>query len=628
MASGFALLPTRRFGPMYATQFLGAFNDNLLKNALVIMITFKGVGVFGLSPEMIVALAGGLFILPYFLFSAFAGELADRVDKAAVIRWTKVAEIGICLAAAFAFWAEAAEVLLALLFAMGLHGAMFGPSKYSILPQLLPEKELVAGNAMVEQGTYLAILLGTLAGGLLVSREGGTLIVGGALVAVAVLGTITAFQVPAAPPTRVSGPLRWSLVGPTRDVLAITRRYRPVWLAALGISWFWLFGATFLSLFAPWTKNVLHGDASLATLFLALFSVGIGVGSLLCERLSHHRLELGIVPIGALGLTVFTADLAWVGEPWVAESSPLGVMAFLSRPTGVRIAIDLLLIAISGGLMIVPLYTFLQWRSAPHERSRVIAGNNILNAIFMVVGALMLAVLLGLGLGPTDVFAVLAVLNVVAAIVMYRTVPEFVLRFVAWMLSNVVYRVRVGGLERVPVDGPVVLVCNHVSYIDWLILAGAVKRPPRFVMDRDISRWPVARWLFTHARCIPICPEKVDAEVYNAAFEAVHEELADGGVVCIFPEGRLTPDGSMMVFKRGIERIIARDPVPVVPMALNGLWGSFFSRRDGKAFTRPFRRFWSRVHLWIGDPIAPADVTADGLHAIVHARHSAMPERP
>ncbi len=613
------LLRSQRFLPLYLTQFLNAFNDNLFKNAFIISVAFGGMPVFGLPPEQVVALSGGVFILPFFLFSAWAGQIADRYDKSKVMQWVKIAEVGIMFVALAAFVWHWPELNLIVLFAMGIHSAVFGPCKYSILPQLLEERELVAGNALVEQGTYLAILLGTLLGGLLVAQPQGGLWVGIAALGTAFVGAWVARFIPSAPPSEPRPAVTFDPIRPTLEILRLTTKVRSVFLSILGISWFWLFGATFLALFPPYTKDVLHGDETLATLFLALFSLGIGIGSMICERLSRQRIELGLVPIGAMGISLFTFDLFLVGTPWTLENAPVGLLAFLSTFSGARIAADLLMLSISGGFLIVPLYTMMTWRTAPEARSRVVAGNNVINAMWMVLGAVGLTLALGAGFGPTDLFLALSIGNAAVALYMYSVVPEFVLRFSAFVLSNVVYRVRVIGAEHIPVDGSALLVCNHVAYVDWLLLAGGVRRPPRFVMDRGIYEMPAFHWLFRMGRAIPIVSRKVDAALVERAMDAVSEELRDGGIVAIFPEGSLTRDGEVAQFRKGVEEILRRDPVVVVPMALVGLWGSFFSHKDKLVLRKPFRRWWSRVTLVIGPPIPPQEVTADSLRAAVLA---------
>lgn len=625
------LLRSPRFWPLFWTQFLGAFNDNLFKNALVIGITFGGARVAGLSPELLVPIAGGLFILPYFLFSASAGQLADGMDKATLVRWTKGLELVVMVAALWAFVTERPVVLLGLLFLMGAQSALFGPCKYGILPQHLErEDQLVAGNALVELATYLAILLGTIAGGELISMgPGSEWVVGVGVVVVALLGLGTSLFVPPAPPVGPPTPVDWTLVRPTRDILRLTAKNPTVLNSILGISWFWLFGAAFLSLFPTWTQNTLDGTERLATLFLALFSVGIGLGSLLCERLSRERVEIGIVPIGSLGMSLFTFDLWWIGDPWNAAPGSVGLVAFFSDLTGWRIAFDLLALSTFGGFLIVPLYALIQLRAAPNEVSRVVAGNNIWNALFMVASALALAGLAAVGLEPPAIMGLLAVANLLVAAYIYSVVPEFALRFVVWVLSTVAYRVKVVGAAHLPKEGPAVLVCNHPSFIDWFVLAGAIKLPPRFVMDKAFHELPVVSWLFRQAKTIPIASQKDDPEAFERAFDQISAELRAGWTVMIFPEGRLTGDGEIGEFKKGIEHIVARDPCPVVPMALNGLWGSYFSRVEGQGLKRPFRRgMFSRVWLHVLPPVPPEQVTAAHLEAVVREQWSKMPDHP
>ncbi|MBX2799496.1 MAG: MFS transporter [Myxococcales bacterium] len=618
------LLITRRFWPLFWTQFLGAFNDNFFKNALVILITFRAVHIAGIPPEQMVALSTAVFILPYFLFSGFAGLLADKLDKAAVVRGTKLAEIGVMALGAAGFVLESPELLVLVLFFMGLQSTVFGPCKYAILPQHLQEEELVSGNALVEMATYLAILLGTIVGGILVGMPGGDWLVAVGVVLTAVVGFGAATFIPPAPSVRPDLRMPWDPVRPTLELLRVARRQRPVWLAILGISWFWSFGAVLLSLFPAYTKDVLGGGESLATLFLAMFSVGIGMGSVLCERLSRERVELGLVPLGALGMSVFCLDLWLVGQPWAAPEARMAVSEFLSTWSGLRITVDLGMLAMFGGFMIVPLYSFIQLRALPHERSRVIAGNNVVNAVWMVASSLALTGVFALDVQLVDVFLGLAVLNLAVTITMYTVVAEFMLRFVVWVLSFGVYRLKVEGEEHIPREGPCVLVANHVSFIDWFVIAAAVRRPPRFVMYHRFMKLPLISYLFRQAQVIPIAGAKEDPELLQQAMDRISSELQDGWTVCIFPEGTITETGEMMPFRPGIERIVQRDPVPVVPMAINGLWGSFFSRKDGSAMTRPFRRVWSRVSVTVGAPVPASEVTAAGLQdrvAALLARH-------
>ena len=622
MSSG-SPLKNPRFAPMFWTQFLGAFNDNLFKNALVILVTFGGASTLGMDPAALVAAASAIFILPFFLFSATGGQLADKLEKSQLVRWVKLAEIVIMLLGAFAFLSGSTGILLLLLFLMGTQSAFFGPVKYGILPQLLDEDDLVGGNALIETATYLAILGGTIAGGVLVTSTiggvPGTSIVAVMVVLVAGLGFLTSRRIPECPPESPELVVQWDPIRPTVSIIAATRQVRPVWLSVLGITWFWGFGTVLLSVFPPYTRDVLNTNGHVATLFLAAFSIGIGGGSMLCERLSRHRLELGIVPIGSFFMSVFALDLWWVGAPFdVAADAPLnGISWLIAQPAGLRILVDLVGLAMAGGLYIVPLYTMIQQRSAPEERSRIIAGNNIINAAFMVAASLALMAMQAVGLSVPQVFGVLALVNVAVAVYVYTIVPEFLLRFVAWMLSNVLYRVEVRGLDNIPKEGGAVVVANHITFVDWLVLGGAIKRPLQFVMDKSFAHTPVVGTLARQGGVIPIASAKRDPACLAQAMETIHDKLEEGWIVGLFPEGHLTDDGEIDTFRPGVERIVGRDPVPVIPVAINGMWGSWFSRSDGVAVKKRPRRFWSRVAVTIGEPMDPSEATAEALQAKV-----------
>jgi 1-acyl-sn-glycerol-3-phosphate acyltransferase len=607
------LLRRRRFAAIFCTQFLGAFNDNLFKNALMILITYKSMSVLGLAPGDLVALSGAIFTLPFFLFSATAGQLADKLSKPKLVHWIKLAEIAIMILGAVGFMTGNLWLLLTVLFLMGLHSTFFGPVKYSILPQLLTDDELVGGNALVEMGTFLAILLGTIAGGVVIaSGDAGLARISAAVIGVAIAGYLASLRIPTLPAENPSLPFTWNPVRPMMETYSLTRSNRTVFLSVLGASWFWFFGAAILALLPAYTKDHLHATEGVVTLFLAAFCTGIGIGSLLCERLSDRKLELGLVPFGSIGMTLFTFDLFLAGgHIATAASEPIGVVEFLRTPGGLRICLDLLFLSSFGGMYIVPLYTLIQQRTEAAYRSRVVAGNNILGALFMVASALMVVALGAVGLSIPQVFLVLALLNAAVAAYIYRLMPEFLFRFIAWILSHILYRLRVVGRENIPLDGPVLLVCNHVSFIDWLIIASGSKRPPRFVMYHGFLKTPLLGWIFRDAKVIPIAPAHESEETMAAAFDRIAEELEAGELVCIFPEGKITSTGELNVFRTGVEKIVQRTPVPVVPMALKGMWGSFFSRKGGAAMRRPFRRFWSRIELVIGEPIPPDQVTAE-----------------
>ncbi len=611
--SQLTLLKSKRFLPFFSTQFLGAFNDNIFKNTLMLLIAFTATQQIGLETNVVMNLAAGLFILPFFLFSAMAGQIADKYEKSSIIRKVKLAEVVIMLFAAFCFIAEAYSLLLLLLFVMGTQSTFFGPVKYAILPQHLRDDELVGGNALVEMGTFVAILLGTIGAGLLMEFEAARILTAGVVVLTAAAGYFTSRGIPPAASSNPEMKLDFNIFRTTDQVLKYAREDRAVYLSIMAISWFWFLGASYLTQFPNFAKDVLQGDSSVVTMLLALFSIGIGVGSLLCERLSGHKVEIGIVPIGSLGLTLFGIDL-YSSIPAYPVEQPLNWLAFVSTPGNLPILIDLLGIGIFGGLFIVPLYAYIQKYAKPERRAQIIAANNIMNALFMVGSAVAGIVLLGVfELTIPQFFLVMAIMNLVIAAYVYSQVTEFALRFVIWMLSHTMYRVKHKGLDVIPDEGAAVLVCNHVSYVDALLIAGACRRPIRFVMDYQIFKSPFLGWFFRLAKAIPIAPRHKDEVIYQQAFDAISQALDQGEVVCIFPEGKLTKTGGINEFRGGIETILERNPVPVVTLALQGLWGSFFSHKGGPAFSRAPRRFWSKINIVGGRPWLPAEVTAAAL---------------
>lgn len=619
MSGQFGLLGQRHFGPFFVTQFLGAFNDNLFKNALVVLLTFQSAQWTSLKPELLANLAAGIFILPFFLFSATAGQLADKYDKAMLARLVKVLEMAIMGVAAAGFYLQSLTVLMLGLFLLGLHSTLFGPVKYAILPQHLHADELVGGNALIEAGTFVAILIGTLAGGLLAGSVSHPVWIAAGGLVVAMAGYVTSRGIPAAPPPVPELRVNLNPLTETWRNIAFARGNRTVFLSILGISWFWLYGALFLAQFPAYAKNVLGGGESTVTFLLATFTVGIGVGSMLCERMSGKMVEIGLVPFGSIGLTVFGLDL-YFASPAAATGEALSLLALLAQASTWRVVFDLMMLGVFGGFFIVPLYALVQTRSEPDFRARIIAANNILNALFMVVGALGAAALLGAGVSIPVLFLIAAVLNAAVAIYIYGLVPEFLLRFVAWLMVKAIYRLRVSGLTHIPLDGPAVLVANHVSFADAVVIMGASPRPVRFVMDHRIFKTPLLGFIFRHGGAIPIAPAKEDPQMLEKAFADVSAALRNGDLIGIFPEGAITRDGEMQAFRPGITRILQADPVTVVPMALSGLWGSFFSRIDGGAMKTPFRRgAFSRIALTVGEPVPSAQATPEYLQARVLA---------
>lgn len=623
-----ALFIDKRFWPMFWTQFFGAFNDNVFKNALVILIAFKSYSLLGLGADQMVALCGGIFILPFFLFSATAGQIADKYPKHKLIFWIKVWEVIVMLIGGGGFIFENLPLLLSSLFLMGLQSTFFGPVKYSILPELVEDDELVQGNSLFSMGTFVSILLGTILGGVLISQESNAgIMVCIAVISFAIIGTLFSSQVQKLIPNDPSIKVDIKIFKPTYDILKISKKREGVWNSILGISWFWFFGAALLSIFPIYVKEVINAPESLVTVFLALFSVGVAIGSMLCERFSRERLELGLVPFGSLGMTVFVIDLFFVGDFSNYESFS-SLNDFFSHTISYRVFTDILLLSVFAGFFIVPLYTFIQQRSEPSSRSRIIAGNNILNALFMVVSSILLTVLYGYKFTVPQLFLIFGVLNLVVTTYIYTVIPEFLLRFICMLLSRSFYRLKVNGHEHIPDESPCVLVCNHVSFVDWFLIASGIRRPIRFVMHYSFFKIPFIKFLFRGAKVIPIAGKSEDENVLNQAMDDISKALKDGDMICIFPEGLITHDGNVNTFKPGIERIIQRDAVPVIPMTLRGLWGSFFSRKYGKAMSNPliiFKTIWSKVELDIYDPIKPSEVSANKLESFTKEKLGETP---
>jgi len=619
-SSQFGLLGQRRFAPFFFTQFLGAANDNLFKFAFTVLVTYQ-LQVSWLEARMAGLVIGALFILPFVLFSATAGQWADKYDKARVMRGVKTMEVGIMVLAALGFWLQLVPLLLGCIFLMGLHSTFFGPVKYAYLPQHLSERELTGGNGMVEMGTFVAILLGNIGGGLLMGiPRSGVHWVAGACFAVAVTGWLTARGIPASPSACPGLKLNLNPFSETWRNLQLARQTPSVFRSLLGISWMWFFGAVFLAQFPSFARDVLGGDELVASLLLGVFSVGIALGSLLCESLSHRHVEIGLVPIGAAGMSVFAFDLYLASNGLAHGATLIGVAEFVRQPAHWRVMADLALLAFSAGLYSVPMYALIQLRAQPSHRARIIAANNILNALFMIVSSLMAGALLGKGFSIPQVFGFTALLNVLVVGYVFWLMPEYILRLVMLVVTRCVYRLRVRGDEHLPTEGAAILVCNHVSFVDAVILGIISPRPMVFIMDHRIFRNPLLGWFFRAVKAIPIAPQKDDPVACERAFERARQVLQEGELLCLFPEGAITRDGKLQPFKAGIMKILDAVPVPVIPAALHNLWGSSFSRIDGVAMARPLRRgLFNHVGLVVGEPMAPDQVSPVALQARVQA---------
>jgi 1-acyl-sn-glycerol-3-phosphate acyltransferase len=587
----FALLKQRRFAPFFWTQFAGAANDNLFKFAFTVMVTYQ-LQVAWLPPAMAGLVIGALFILPFLLFSATSGQLADKYDKRTLILFVKRLEIFIMALAAWGFFSANIPILLACTFLMGLHSTLFGPVKFAYLPHHLNERELTGGNGMVEMGTFVAILLGNVAGGLIIAvPEIGAHHVGFSCVGVAVLGRVIAHWIPASPATDPGLKINWNPFTETWRNLKLAHGNIVVFRSLLGISWMWFFGAVFLSQFPSFAKEVLHGNEQ--------------------------------VPLGAIGMSVFSIDLYFASRG-LPPAGSLTLSQFLGMSAHWRVMADLALLSLFAGLYSVPMYALIQLRAQPTHRARIIAANNILNALFMIASSVIAGILIKLGMTIPQIFLLVGLANAVVAFYIFMLVPEYLLRFIAWVASRIVYRFKVQGDDHIPVEGAAILACNHVSFVDAVLLMAASPRPIYFVMDHRIFKIPVLGALFRLAKAIPIAPQKEDPAVYEAAFARSAQVLREGDLLAIFPEGAITKDGQLQPFKGGIMKVLetARaDGVqpPVVPMALTNLWGSYFSRvEQGNAMVRPFRRgLFNRVGLNVGAPVPAAQVEPAALQARV-----------
>ncbi|HEY1136240.1 MAG TPA: MFS transporter [Xanthomonadaceae bacterium] len=628
----FELLRQRRFLPFFVVQSLGAFNDNVYRQAIIGLLA--SIGLSASQQSLYTNLAPALFILPFFLFSATAGQIAEKLEKSRLIRITTTMEIVIMSVAAVGFLLQNMPLLLVALFGTGLQSALFGPVKYSILPSVLKPEELTGGNGLVEMGTSISILIGMFAGGLIFELAGshGPETAAAAIVLLAIAGNLASRLIP---PVDAGAPELKVNINPipeSRRVMALAKKQPAVRNSMLGVSWFWFFGTMLTAQMLTYAQINLGGTPSLYLLPLALFSVGTGIGSLLCEKLSARTVEIGLVPLGAFGMSAFLLDL-YFARPDAAVATGLSLAEFVRAPGSLRIMIDFTGIGLFAGIFIVPLFALIQSRTPKQEISRVISAVNIQNAMFIVLAAVA-GIALQLeqfkvgdtvvpmpGLSIPQLFLCLAIANTLVAIWIFTLVPEFLMRFLSWVLVRALYRLELHGIEKhVPDEGPALIVCNHVTYMDALVLSASIPRPVRFVMYYRIFNIPVMRWIFRTGKAIPIAGAKEDPEIMRKAFDAVDAALAEGEIVCIFPEGALTKDGSIAPFKGGVEKILERRPVPVVPMALRNMWTSMWSKRDGRlARMRVPRRFRARIEVVAGEPVPGREASAAGLEVRVRA---------
>lgn len=578
----FDLLKTKRFLPLFITQFLGAINDNVFKNALLILITYKISLHSALNPQVMVTMAAGMFILPFFLFSATAGQLADKYERSRLISVIKFFEVILmCLAAAGLYWQNTAY-LMGVLFLIGTQATFFGPVKYAILPDQLREDELLPGNGLIEAGTFLGILIGTILGGILILANHGNALISTLLIAFALSGWMSSWFIPriysAAPKLKIN----YNFIQETQKVIQYAHERWDIFLTILGISWFWLVGAIFLSEFSPYAKNILYANEHVVTLFFTVFSLGIGIGSMLCNRLLKGKVHATYVPLGGLGISLFTIDLYFASQHAVAilhahSTELMGVFSFLEHFYSWRILMDLFFIAVCSGLYIVPLYAILQERSQNTHRARVIAGNNILNALFMVAAAILTMLMLYVGFSVIQVFLTVAVINAAVAVYICKLLPEVLLKSVIKWLLQILYRVEVIGLDNYEKAGErVVIIANHTSFLDAALLAAFLPDKLTFAVNTFVAqKW----WIRLFLRMV----DAYSLDPTNPmALKSLINYLEQGKKCVIFPEGRITVTGTLMKIYEGPGLIADKSNAKLLPIRIEGAQFSPFSYMKNK----------------------------------------------
>ncbi len=610
MKSLLRIFTSKRFLPIFIAQFGGALNDNLFKSAMLIIVAFQLTDAAA-QASTINNVAALLFILPYFLFSTLAGQLADRGDKAVMIQKNKIAEILIVLVGALALYLQSIPLLLFILFCLGTQSAMFGPNKYAVLPQLLQGKDLVTGNALIASGTFIAILTGTFIGGILAQQQSAWIWIATGCLVTAIGGYLASLKIPrieiGSPDLKVD----WNMLGQSIKLLTLARGQQRVWTAILGVSWFWFIGSGYLTQIPTIVRYIGGGDESVVTLFLALFIIGVGLGCALAAKLSSFLVEIGIAPIAMLLLGLTGLDLAQIEASQTL--SLMGINAFLDSPEGLRISLDILLIGIFGGAFALPMYTELQQASSLENRARIISINNVINAVFMVTSAILAIGILGvLQFQLSTYLVVISILNLIYAVFVFTRTPVQSLRFLAEVFSRLFYRIESEEVAQLPEEGPALLVCNHVSYADPVVIFGASKRPIRFIMAKEIRNKAPFNLVFQASRTLAICSPLEDRKTYEETIREAANSLRNGELVMIFPEGRLSPDGEIGTFRRGVEKLLENAPVPVYPMAIRGIWGSFFSHGNGPALRSGFHLRLRRraIQLKVGMAIPPEEVNA------------------
>ncbi|HUL71794.1 MAG TPA: acyl-[ACP]--phospholipid O-acyltransferase [Vicinamibacterales bacterium] len=598
-------LGRRGVWPFLWTQFLGAFNDNVFKIVVILLAATAP----GRDAARDVALAGAMFIAPFLLFSGYAGDLADRFNKRRVLVAMKVFEIAAMALAIPALASGRFGLELGVLFLMGTQATFFSPAKYGIVPEIVANDDLSRANGLLEMSTFLAIVIGTAVGGpLVVLWRGQAAWIGVGLTIVAIAGTLACLRIPDVPPARPDGRISLNPFGETWR--AVRRLYpdRTLWMTTVGISYFWFLGALLQMALALFGQQALHvAEAEISWLLTAL-AVGIGAGSLAAGRLSGDKVELGLVPIGSIGMGVFSL--------WLAASPPSFVQA----------AIALVLLGFFGGWFVVPLNALLQQKPNASEKGRVLAANNVLNTIGIILASATLT-LLGdtLAMPVTRILVIAGVFTLLSNLYVLAKLPDFFVRFTLWMLTHTIYRIKIVGRPNIPQRGPALIIANHVSMIDGALIGACIQRFVRFIVYGPYYRLPFVHALLRRMHAIPVTAG--GKREILAAIEQARAELAAGHVVCIFAEGAVSRTGNLLPFKRGFERIVQGLDVPVIPVYLDRVWGSIFSFKREKFFWKRPERLPYPVTVAFGDPLPSTVTAAEARLAIMELGSEAMAHR-
>ncbi|MGB5589400.1 MAG: MFS transporter [Gammaproteobacteria bacterium] len=608
--SQFALLAQRRFLPLWLCRLANSLNSELLRMGAIFLIGATAAASLGnnsLRREIAI-----WFVLPALLAAPLGGQLADRFDRRTLIWITQLTGLLTAAVGSYAMLTNNHSALLAAVALAGFQVSIFGPTAGALVRQHLGPHELMAGSGLLVAAQQLAVVVGLPAVLLAASSfEGDAAVIGSVLVLSGLLGALAGACVPESSPPQPGFALAWNPLAAIRGTLLVVLKDRNLFLAVLGVSWFWFTSLVYLIFLPDFGVEVLGVNPAQSPVLILLPVAGVLIGSLLCRPASGQRVELGLVPLGALGMTV--GGVAFYFSAPDAATSSFTLWELLEQNAFRWLAADMLLFGIAAGLFVVPLNAYILETAPGGKLGRVLGGTYFYNLLFisLVIGGA--DWLLAEGLSVHGLILLVTLMHAGVSLYIFLLLPEFLLRLVMWVLVHTIYRVDASGLEKVPPQGPAIIVCNHITYMDALIIGARVRRPIRFVMHKYIFEIPLLSTFFRLAKAIPIVSAKKDPEGLAAAMDQVANELSAGRLVAIFPEGRLTTDGEMGIFRSGIERMVERNPVPVVPMALQGLWGSFFSNDGGPPLTHRPRLNWSRIGLRVGDPVPAESVSAADL---------------